>query len=850
MKNINIFIFIFLSSAYFARAQQAKDSILTPTRDSLAEIVISASRIPERLLFSPVSISQLTAADAGKLSAPTCFDALENTRGVQVITPSIGFKVINTRGFANTTNVRFAQLVDGVDNQAPHIGAPIANALGANDLDIDRIEVIPGTASALYGMNAINGLANISTKNPFTHQGLTLQQLTGVNHIGATDKYSPQLFTTTNVRFARSYHSKWAFKVSGSYTKGKDGVADNRTDLGAGLNASTGLTGGGNPATDEVNAYGNESSNRRTLTLNGKQYVVARTGYRETDITDYTIQNYKGDAGIYYRPREGQEISIHFSGAMINNIYQRSNRFSLQDYTLAQYVINYRAKAFEVKAYLTQENTGKSYNIRSLAETMDKAFKPDNTWFTDFTNAFNSSAASGKNTADALRLARQTADNGRYQPGTAAFDQKKAELININNWDIGAALRVQSYMLHGEGLLNWDKLFPDFFHKHELQLQSGFDRRTYIIVPDGNYFINPVDTGKDLTYSKVGGFTQLNKDFFDKRLRLGATVRADYGDYFSWKVNPRITAVYSPGDALSIRASFQSGYRFPSIFEGFSNVISGGVKRVGGLKVMSDGIFEHSWTKASIDAFQAKVNNDVNTLGLTQAAAIAKEKTLLKQNPYTYLQPEYVRSFEFGVRSIALCKKFLIDADGYYNYYNSFIAQVEASIPKTANPDSVATYLYSAGKQDKYRLWTNSKSIIKNYGASLGLTYKYNQHLTLLVNATFSQLDRTENKDGLEDGFNTPQWMFNASVITENIWKHLGAGITYRYQTSFSYVSFLVNGMVPAFWSCDAQFNYTFVKPGIVAKLGATNLFNKPYYSMLGGAAIGGLYYLSLVYTM
>lgn len=53
-----------------------------------------------------------------------------------------------------------------MDNQAPHLGAPIANALGANDLDIDKIEIIPGTAAALYGMNAINGLANIQTKNP------------------------------------------------------------------------------------------------------------------------------------------------------------------------------------------------------------------------------------------------------------------------------------------------------------------------------------------------------------------------------------------------------------------------------------------------------------------------------------------------------------------------------------------------------------------------------------------------------------------------------------------------------------------------------------------------------------
>ena len=86
----------------------------------------------------------------------------------------MGFKVINTRGFANTTNVRFAQLIDGIDNQTPHIGAPMANALGVTDLDIEKVEIIPGTASALYGMNAVNGLANFRTKNPFDTEGYPL----------------------------------------------------------------------------------------------------------------------------------------------------------------------------------------------------------------------------------------------------------------------------------------------------------------------------------------------------------------------------------------------------------------------------------------------------------------------------------------------------------------------------------------------------------------------------------------------------------------------------------------------------------------------------------------------------
>ena len=197
MKPKLYLILVLLSLKSFAQSQKenSKTSQDSIKKEMLKEVVITASRTQETFLRSPISIEQLKSADAKNMGSPSCFDALENLKGVQIITPSLGFKVINTRGFANTTNVRFAQLVDGIDNQAPHLGAPIANALGANDLDIDKIEIIPGTASALYGMNAINGLANIQTKNPFTHQGLSIQQLTGVNHVGNIDRFSPQLFT-------------------------------------------------------------------------------------------------------------------------------------------------------------------------------------------------------------------------------------------------------------------------------------------------------------------------------------------------------------------------------------------------------------------------------------------------------------------------------------------------------------------------------------------------------------------------------------------------------------------------------------------------------------------------------
>lgn len=826
---------------------QADSSVTTP----MNEVVITGLREGTQLLQSPLSISVLTKKAIKSKTGINAFSELENLPGVHVLTPSLGFKVINARGFANTTNVRFAHLVDGIDNQAPHIGAAIGNALGAGELDIEKIDLVVGMASALYGMNAINGMVNFQTKNPFDYQGLSVQQTTGVNHIGEKNS-SPKIYNESHLRFAKALNSKFAIKTNFGWVGGTDWNADNTTDLAASLNGSVGLPAGINPARDEVNGFGNESSNRRILTLNGKKYVVSRTGYREMEIDGRNINNLKGDFSIYFRPNKQTEWVSSYKGALINTVYQRSNRFRLQDYSLHQFSIQMKMTGLEIRTYVTTENTGKSYNIRSLAENMDKAFKSDNNWFSDFTKAFNTSISSGYSVVDALSLARASADNGRFLPGTNEYAQQYNKLVAINNWDLGAALRVQSKMVHSEAVFYWDKLIRKFKNlAPHTEIFSGMDFRLYSIVPDGNYFINPVknDTWSNLNYSKIGGFTQLTQNLFNNQLKLVGTIRLDHNSYFGLKTNPRFSAIYTPNSKLSFRAIYQTGYRFPSIFEGFSNVNSGGVKRVGGLKIMSDGIFENSWTKSSIDAFQAQVNKDVNSGGLTLLQAQAKEIGLLKKNPYTYLQPEYVKSIETGFRAVILRNAITVDFNAYYNEYENFIAQMEASTPKFSNPDSLAVCMYTTSKQNRYRLWTNSKSKINTFGGSAALFVQLTKKLGIRTQITYSELRNTEYKDGLEDGFNTPKFQYSVALSTQDIIKNFSFSVNYRQQSPFNYTSFLATGVVGFYRTIDFQCQYNFVKQHTILKLGANNLLNTHYYSLLGGSNIGGIYFISICFN-
>jgi iron complex outermembrane receptor protein len=486
-----------------------------------------------------------------------------------------------------------------------------------------------------------------------------------------------------------------------------------------------------------------------------------------------------------------------------------------------------------------------------MAENIDRNYKPDNAWYADYTNAFNNAWNAGIAVAQAHQQARAAADQGHYVPGTPAFNEVLSKLQQINNWDTGAALKVKASFIQAEGQFNVSEQWPALKEKAGLEVLAGADHRTYIIVPDGNYFINP-DPGKVYTniyYGKTGGFISITKSLLNDRLKAGAILRADKNDYFRLAWSPRFTAVFSPIRTQHLRVSFQSGYRYPSIFEAYSNVNSGGVKRVGGLPAMSQGIFEHAWLQSSITTFQQAVLNDVNTRGLTQQEAIERNRSLLKKNPYTYIKPEHVNSIEAGYKGVFTGGSLLVDADLYFNNYRNFIAQANMNVPDTQVPDSIPYALNNRSRQGQYRMWTNSQTKVYNYGASLGITYSAKGY-RLHANSTYAKLRKSANQDGLEDGFNTPEWMLNLALSKEEIIKHLAAGISWRWQSSYYWQSFLVNGQVPAYNTFDAQVNYTFPQLRSKVKLGASNLLNKYYYSILGGPSIGGMYYVTLQYGL
>ena len=883
----------------------SKLAIQLNTQTYLAnEVVVTASRVSEKILRSPVSIEKLDIRALKETPSASFYDALGNVKGVQLTTASITFKVPNTRGFNIPNNFRFMQLVDGIDMQAATLGVPLGNAIGPTELDVQSIEVTPGAASALYGMNAINGMANLITKDPFKTQGLSVFQRVGANHVDGIDA-DLGLLTETAIRFAKAYNNKFAFKVNTSYLHGTDWVSNTRTDQNpnsrktANPNYSS-LNGENNAAFDGWNKYGDDAvAGSNTLSVTGlniegqsnKTLTVARTGYWEKDLVDPKVSNLKFDAALMYRLTPKTTLTYTYRYGKMDGVFQRGNKIKLHNVVVQNHQVELKGSNFTIKAYTSHENSGDSYNVKPLADNLDLYTGGSaNVWGAKYKNALNTFATThggtltSGNLAAATQYARQQADAGRAEPGTERFNQVKDSIIHINNWDIrsssipnapltgGAALVQTSNLYHVEGQLDLSKQVKYF------NLLVGADARVYELIPDGNNFVDfkrPIadrnlpladgSYGSNTYYKKIGGFAQLSKAFFDDKLKFTGSLRADYNPEFSAKLTPRIAAVYTLQQKHNFRVTFQQGFRFPALFEALSYVNNGRVKRVGILPVINEGLGyeQNSYTQSSVANFNAAVK----AAGNTDEAALAN-RGLLQAANLPKGGPEGINSFEVGYKSVLANDKLIVDVDAYANIYTGFLGQVQVFVPiaetvgsdaaviamidrnrdaTKAIPANNGTPASAASKgQERYRVYTNAKNKYTTYGSTLGLTYNFYKTFTVSGNVNYNNIKTNATADLFVTGFNTPKFTTNLSIGNRAFTKNMGFNIVYKWQDSFLWESPLVNGQVNAIHNIDAQITLRVPTVNSTIKLGGTNVLNNRYIQYAGGPTIGALYYVAI----
>lgn len=836
-----------------------------------ADITVKGQRISEKQKAAPLTVESLDILAIKETPSDNFYDGLGSLKGVDLTAASLGFKIINTRGFNSTSPVRSLQIIDGVDNQAPGLNFSLGNFLGSSELDVLKVDLIVGASSAYYGPNAFNGVISMETKNPFYSKGLS-----------ASVKGGERNLVETALRYADVINNKngdplVGFKFNFSYLRADDWVADNYDPVD---NTQTGLS---NPGRfDAVNIYGDEYSrfmdlDQEAASFNGNQGLGQwhRTGYQEIDLVDYGTRNIKANGAVHIRTApnrldESPELILSSSYGYGTTVYQGDNRFSLRDIQFYQHRLEYRKQnKFFLRFYMTQDDAGNSYDPYFTALKLQERARPNDEWALRYSNFWKNNYPDRMTELGYPELEFLTDENGApifdengvpivtfdfeaaeqwkldfqdtltqwhtnaelhanragggfgafLEPGTPEFQQAFDEITSArSNEEGGTKFFDQSALYHGHGEYNFQETFID-------EIKVGANARLYTPVSEGTIFYDTADVR--ITNFEYGVYAGGKHQFSNDKITVSATIRMDKNQNFRYLFSPAASVVYKPRPNHYLRLSFSSGLRNPTLTDQYLNLNVGPAILAGNL----NGVDSLITLPSLIDFFDTQRRDTLEFFNIDP------------------VRPEQVRTFEVGYRA-TLFNQLYLDASYYFNIYDNFLGfrlGADTEFNQFGFPIQPIVYRYAA----------NSNNQVTTQGFSIGLNYYFWDFFGLNGNYSWNRLNKVFEDDPIIPAYNTPEHKFNIGFSGRDIDWHIGNmhlrnfgfNINYKWIEGFLFEgSPQFTGFIPTYDLLDAQFNFKVEKINTTFKFGASNILNNLQFQTYGGPRIGRLAYASILY--
>jgi outer membrane cobalamin receptor len=866
-------IVLFFSYIELCAQGVTKDTTAPNNTEKIGEVTIKQNRLKEKLKESPLTVESMGAQSIRETPASDFYEALGHLKGVDVTSASLGFRIVNTRGFNSTSPVRTLQVIDGVDNQSPGLNFSLGNFLGASELDVVNQEIVVGASSAYYGPGAFNGVISMTTKDPFKYQGLQVKQ-----------KIAERGLTETAVRYAKAFggkpgQEKWAMKANLFYMRAYDWEADNMDAVKSGgpLDSVNNFLNPGRY--DAVNRYGDEilrpGENDATARSQKWDYPglmrFHRQGYEEKDIVDYNTYNFKTSFMTAYRPKPTgmRQFEYQVNYGMGTTVYQGDNRYSLRDIKFIQNRLEYKDKNGFLRVYATHEDAGKTYDAVFTALLMQKAAKRDDLWGGDYYSLWKSKFVPqlkklpGYPTGDWLsnpnwftELDALMANNqelltkwhqecagladkkndwqgrphfeqpntyDRFQPGTDRYDSLKNAITSLKSFgEGGSGFFDKSALYHIQGE-----------HKFKLaektNFTTGFSGRLYRPNSMGTIFSDT--NGRVIRNHEFGAYAGIEQRSSNNKLKINATARVDKNQNFNYIFSPAASLVYTPDKITYYRVSLSAGVRNPTLADQYLYYNVGRAILLG-----------------NITGYDSMVTLPSLYEALSGLTTDLKKLQWFGVDP---VRPEKVKSIEIGYKSFLASNKLNIDASAYYSFYEDFIGYnigIDPTIDYTIN--------YISGGQ-VYRIATNAESTVTTMGVSIGTNYFFAKNYTAGVNYSFNQLNKTDNLDPIIPAFNTPKNKFNLSLSGQNLeikklkLENLGFSINYKWIQGFRFEgSPQFTGDVPTYYLLDVMVSKVIPKYKAMIKMGASNITNNMVMQVYGGPRIGRMAYFSMYFDL
>lgn len=827
-------------------------------------VEVKGRRISEKQQQAPLTIETLDNIAIKETASESFYDGLGTLKGVDLTAASLGFKVINMRGFNSTSPVRSLQIIDGIDNQAPGLNFSLGNFLGSSELDVNRVELVVGASSAFYGPNAFNGVISMETKNPFFQKGLSAMVKAGERNL-----------LETAVRWGASVQNKegldfFAYKFNFSYLRADDWVADNYDPVdGSRVDASN--AGG----FDAVNIYGDEYQSRNDFSDQATGFpglgTWYRTGYREEDLVDYNTRNLKTGVALHFRTNpkkadQSPELIFSTNYGTGTTVYQGDNRFSLRGITFLQNHLEFKKRdKFFVRAYTTRTGAGDSYDPYFTALELQQRAKSDNNWARDYAGYWQEpilgrmiengypevqvtidpntgalvvnfdKAAADQWLVDNRNLIVQwhgeatdvanTQSSGAtssvdfFEPGTQRFEDEFNDIRNTLRTEGGTQFFDNSALYHAQGEYWFTPKWTD-------KITVGASTRLYTPDSRGTVFSDTADI--NITNFEYGVYAGIEKSFANDKLKTQLTVRTDKNENFDRLFSPAASVVWNPTASNYLRVSFSSAIRNPTLTDQYLLLDVGRATLAGNLNGAQNLI--------TVESLQEYFN--------------APRPDVLQFFDIAPVQPEQVRTIEAGYRT-TLFNTTYIDAGYYYSEYNNFLGfniGVDGTFDQsTGLPITLQAFRYAA----------NSLNTVTTQGFSLGVNHYFANYYVFNANYSWNKLIKTEEDDPIIPAFNTPEHKFNLGFSARDLdvilggfkIRNVGFKVNYKWIEGFVFEgSPQFTGFIPTYDLVDAQVNFRFDKINTTMKIGASNILDNRSFQTYGGPRIGRLAYISFVY--
>ena len=836
-------------------ANNVIDIALMPSAINLDAISVTASRRKEKLLDAPAAVSIVSLDQIQEQASLTPTDHIKGLPAIDIANTGLNQSNVVVRGFNNIFSGTMLVMTDNRIARVPSLRFNAYNFISTTNEDIERIEVVSGPGSALYGPNSANGVMHIMTRSPFSSQGTTVTLGGGERDVALG-----------SFRHAGVVNEKIGYKFSGQYYQGTDW---NHTEP---------------IEPDSIQLY--------RPTASGPQPV----GEIAANNRDFDIEKMAGDARVDFMIND--ETSLIFNGG-----FNRASSIELTGlgagqaidwtYSYAQTRLTY--KDLFAQVFVNMSDAGDTYLLNTGQLIIDKS----KLWVGQvqhsyefgkrqlFTYGFDA-VFTRPQTENTINGRNENNDNinelgGYLQSETVLNDKfKLTTAIRLDNSN-----QLEDNVFSPRAALSFK---PTDNHNFRLTYNRAYD------TPDNNNLFLDLLSVADL--GDVGQSFGLANGY-------GIRVQGVPETGFHWDLdndgNP--TTFYSPfAEQIGADMNTTIGYNDPM----FTNVMwaNGRGAVMNGLQQtliatgQPDAVINGMMTAVS-----SVVPSTVNNVDNTMMVFDPNQKTFL---PYVSnfqdierLEPTITQTFEFGYKGV-IENKLALSLDLYYTKKKNFIGPLAVETPSvfldpvtlqadltteigtavaTADPLTQGTVgqldseamggnnngtavdelvrMFTSGAAsvpfgtvspdeayDKGAILVTYRNFgdIDFFGADFGANLHLNQNWD--VGGTFSVVsknrwDKSENQPNDID-LNAPKLKASATLNYHNPKFGLNAGTKVRWVDSFPMTGPFFGEKVQSYKVVDLNVNYEFL---LNTRLSLTvqNIFNHKHTEFIGAPEIGRL---------